>query len=52
MVRECGGLQNRKSAEKRKKNIPARVSWCEGHGNAVHVAESESVGEEGGEGLW
>ena len=43
-------ISRKKKKEKRKKNIPARVSWCKGHGDAVHVAKSESVSKEGGEG--
>ncbi len=48
------GNQQKKKKEKRKKkkNVPARVSWHEGHGDAVRMAESKSVGKEGGEGVW
>ncbi len=44
-------ISRKKKKEKRKKNIPARVSQHKGHSDVVCVAKSESIGEEGGEGL-
>ncbi len=44
--------KRKKKKEKRKKKVLARVSWRKGHGNAVCVAKSKSIGKEGGEGAW